>query len=115
MIGSFAAPFAPTPMTMLAVASVSLAGGGGLFALATTDMMARVSPRQVSAAGGITAAAQSLAYIVANLLIGPSVQISGTYTPAFLGLTAWILPGCLVWLLWRLAPSPRLPDIASDR
>ncbi len=115
MIGSFAAPFAPTPMAMLAVASVSLAGGGGLFALATTDMMARVSPRQVSAAGGITAAAQSLAYIVANLLIGPSVQISGSYTPAFLGLTAWILPGCVVWLLWRLAPSPRLPAVATDR
>jgi ACS family hexuronate transporter-like MFS transporter len=115
MIGSFAAPFAGSPLATLLVASVSLAGGGGLFALATTDMMARVSPRQVSAAGGITAAAQSLAYIVANLLIGPSVQASGSYTPAFIGLTAWILPGCIVWLLWRLAPSPRSPDIATER
>jgi ACS family hexuronate transporter-like MFS transporter len=115
MIGSFAAPFAGSPLAMLLIASVSLAGGGGLFALATTDMMTRVSPRQVSAAGGITAAAQSLAYIVANLLIGPSVQASGSYTPAFIGLTAWILPGCIVWLLWRLAPSPRLPDITTDR
>lgn len=115
MLGSFAAPFAGTPLATLLIASVSLAGGGGLFALATTDMMTRVSPRQVSAAGGITAAAQSLAYIVANLLIGPSVQAAGSYTPAFLGLTAWILPGCVVWLLWRLAPSPRLPDIAANR
>lgn len=115
MIGSFAAPFAGTPLATLLVASVSLAGGGGLFALATTDMMTRVSPRQVSAAGGITAAAQSLAYIVANLLIGPSVQAAGSYTPAFIALTAWILPGCVIWLLWRLAPSPRLPDIVVNQ
>jgi ACS family hexuronate transporter-like MFS transporter len=105
VMASFGAPFAGGPFAVLVVASVSLAGGGGLFALATTDMMMRVSPRQVSAAGGLTAAAQSLAYIIANPLIGRSVHASNSYTPAFLVLTAWVLPGCVAWLLWRLAPS----------
>ena len=104
MLPSFVAPFAGGPLITLLVASVSLSGGGGLFALATTEMMARVPSSQVSAAGGITAAAQSLAYIVANPLIGRSVKASGSYTPAFLALTAWVLPGCIGWLLLRPAP-----------
>lgn len=106
MIG-FIAPFGGGPYAVLLLASVSLSGGGGLFALATTEMMARVPSRQVSAAGGITAAAQSLAYIVASPLIGRSIQASGSYTPAFLALTAWVIPGCVVWLLWHHAGSPR--------
>jgi MFS transporter, ACS family, hexuronate transporter len=114
MMASFVAPFAGSPLAVLLVASVSLSGGGGLFALATTDMMSRVSPRQVSAAGGITAAAQSLAYIVANPLIGASIDATGHYTTAFLVLTAWVLPGCIAWLLWRLAPSPRAAEVVAD-
>lgn len=115
MMASFVAPFAGGPLAVLLVASVSLSGGGGLFALATTEMMARVPSRQVSAAGGLTAAAQSLAYIVANPLIGRSIQASGSYTAAFLVLTAWVLPGCAVWLLWRHAGSSRAAPVPADR
>ena len=104
-MASFVAPFAGGPLPTLLLASVSLAGGGGLFALATTEMMARVPSSQVSAAGGITAAAQSLAYIVASPLIGRSVQASGSYTSSFLALAAWVIPGCVGWLLLRPAPS----------
>ncbi len=114
VMASFVAPFAGGPLAVLLLASVSLSGGGGLYALATTEMMARVPSSQVSAAGGLTAAAQSLAYIVASPLIGRSVQASGNYTAAFLALTAWVIPGCVAWLLWRQAPSPRA-DLPADR
>ena len=115
MMASFVAPFAGGPLAVLLVASVSLSGGGGLFALATTEMMARVPSRQVSAAGGITAAAQSLAYIVANPLIGRSIQASGSYTSAFLALTAWVVPGCAVWLLWHHAGSTPAEPVPEKR
>lgn len=115
MLPSFIAPFAGGPLVTLLVASVSLSGGGGLFALATTEMMARVPSSQISAAGGITAAAQSLAYIIANPLIGRSVQASGNYTPSFLALTAWVLPGCIGWLLLRPAQPPSADVAAADR
>ena len=49
---------------------VSAAGGGGLYTLLTADMMARVDPARVSAAGGLTAAAQSLVYVVLNPIVG---------------------------------------------
>jgi ACS family hexuronate transporter-like MFS transporter len=115
MMVSFYAPFAGGPLAVMLVVSVSLTGGGGLFALATTEMMARVPSRQVSAAGGLTAAAQSLAYIVAGPLIGRSIQSSGSYTSAFLVLTAWVLPGCGLWLLWHGAGASRAVPVPADR
>ncbi|MEP7126290.1 MAG: MFS transporter [Byssovorax sp.] len=115
MIVSFAAPFAGGPYAVMGVVSVALSGGGGLFALATTEMMARVPSRQVSAAGGLTAAAQSLAYIVAGPLIGRSIQATGSYTTAFLALTAWVLPGCLGWLLWQHAGASPAAPVPADR
>jgi ACS family hexuronate transporter-like MFS transporter len=114
MAVSFVAPFAGGPYAVLVCASISLSGGGGLFALATTEMLARVPSRQVSAAGGLTAAAQSLAYIIANPLIGWSIQRTGSYTAAFLALTSWVFPGCIAWLLWPVAASPRAV-VAADR
>lgn len=100
-----------TPWQTTAVAGLALAGGGGVYALATADMLARVPPRQVAAAGGITAAAQSLALIVAFPLIGAVVQSTlatsptTSYHPVVLGLAAWMLPGAVAWLL--LPPEPR--------
>ncbi|MBI2388478.1 MAG: MFS transporter [Deltaproteobacteria bacterium] len=100
-------PLARGPWSGLALAGVALAGGGGLFALLTSDMPARVPKDAVSLAGGITAAAQSLAYVVANPLIGRSVQATGQYTNALVALALWTVPGCLLWLWWR--PPPRHP------
>jgi MFS transporter, ACS family, hexuronate transporter len=97
-------PFAPGPWSAVAIAGVALAGGGGLFALLTADMLMRVEPGVVSTAGGIVAAAQSLAYIVVNPLIGMSVQSSGSYLPSMIGVSLWVLPGCLVWLAWKPPP-----------
>jgi hypothetical protein len=100
-------PFAggvwPTVVTM----SVAMAGGGGLYALATADMLARVPPKVVSSAGGICAAAQSIAHIIANPLIGRSVKAWGSYTPILIILSAWVIPGVVAWLLWRPPPPYR--------
>jgi hypothetical protein len=97
---------AGTPWGSIAICSVALAGGGGLFALLTSDMLARVPPSAVSLAGGCTAAAQSLAYIVANPLIGRTVQRTGSYSTVLTALAIWTIPGCLAWLLWK--PPPRV-------
>jgi ACS family hexuronate transporter-like MFS transporter len=106
-------PFAPGPWSAVAIAGVALAGGGGLFALLTADMLMRVEPAVVSTAGGITAAAQSLAYIVVNPLIGMSVQSSGSYLPSMIGVSLWVVPGCLVWLAWKPPPPYSAPPAQS--
>jgi predicted MFS family arabinose efflux permease len=99
------APFAKTPWQAMGITAMALAGGGGLFAMLTHDMLARVSPAAISLAGGCTAAAQSLAYVVANPLIGRAVERSGSYRMVFFTLAAWAIPGCVAWLSWP--PPPR--------
>ena len=96
----FAMPFAPTPLTAMLVAGVALVGGGGMFALLSSDMLARVPARLVSSASGLTAAAQSLSYIIVNPLVGRSVDRWHSFTPALIALTLWVVPGTLLWLLW---------------
>ena len=93
------------PVEAMIVASVSMAGGGGLYALTTSDLMARIPATWVSTAGGLLATAQSFAYIAVNPLIGRSVTGTGAYGPSLLGLTAWAVPACVIWCLWRL-PDP---------
>jgi MFS transporter, ACS family, hexuronate transporter len=99
------APFAPTPLLSMLLAGIALAGGGGLFALLTADMLARVSPQAISLAGGCTAAAQSLAYIVANPLIGAAVQRGASYSSVLVVLAAWTVPGCVLWLVTKAPPE----------
>jgi ACS family hexuronate transporter-like MFS transporter len=101
-----AMPFAPGAWSAVIVASVSMAGGGGVYALLTGDMLSRVSPARVSMAGGMTAAAQSLAYVVANPLVGAAVQRTHSYTGAVVALGAVVLPGAVAWTLWPV-PTPR--------
>lgn len=80
--------------------SLSMAGGGGLYALATADMMARVPPRSVSTAGGISAAAQSLTYVINSLLIGSFLDSGGSYRAVLIALGVWAIPGSLIWIFW---------------
>jgi hypothetical protein len=47
------------------------------------------------------AAAQSLALIISNPLIGRVVDRIDDYGPIGVGLAVWVIPGSLVWLLWR--------------
>jgi hypothetical protein len=60
-------------------------------------MITRVGPAVAATAGGVTAAAQSLAYIVANPLIGRAVDHFESYDVVFLALAGWMLPGAALW------------------
>ena len=99
-------PFVSGPWSAVLVASVAGAGGGGLYALLTADMLGRVAPSRVSIAGGLCAAAQSLAYVVANPLVGASVDRTGRYTVALIALGAVVAPGAVAWMAWPVR-APR--------
>jgi ACS family hexuronate transporter-like MFS transporter len=88
---------ATTPWSFVAAVSVAIAGGGAMFALVTEDMLSRVAPTKVSTASGITAASQSVAYVIANPLIGLARErYSDASVATVLG--ALVIPGALVWL-----------------
>ncbi len=102
------APLCTSEWPLTIVLGLSLAGGGGLFAILVADMIARVGPAVAATAGGVTAAAQSLAYIAANPLIGRGVERFGDYDAVFVGLALWMLPGALLWhATGRDAPAAR--------
>jgi MFS transporter, ACS family, hexuronate transporter len=87
------------PSTLLV--GFAAAGGGGLYTLLTADMMARVNPQRASEAAGVTAAAQSLTYVVLNPLVGHFVDrlhsfdrvVTALGALAILGATAWCALG----------------------
>ena len=106
-------PLAHTPWQSTALCAVGLAGVGACFALVTAEMLRRVAPSRVAQAGGMTAAAQSLAYIVANPLIGWSVDRTGNHLAAAVACGLWVVPGCLVWLAWPEA-SAEIPQRSLD-
>jgi ACS family hexuronate transporter-like MFS transporter len=89
---------------------VSAAGAGGLYTLLTADMMSRIDPARVSAAGGLTAAAQSLVYIVLNPVVGRWIDVSHSYDGplAMLGLVA--IPGAIAWSAWSPAQPHHEPQ-----
>lgn len=105
-------PFHRGAYGMLAIASIAMAGGGAIFALLTADMLARVAPGNVAAAGGVTAAAQSLAYILCNPLVGLSVEQSHAYNLACVSIGALVAPGALIWML---LPAPPRHGATADR
>jgi predicted MFS family arabinose efflux permease len=94
-------PLATTPLAAIIVISIALAGVGGAFALLTSEMLASVPRERVSTAAGITAAAQSIAYVVSSPLVGVSVQRTHGYALAAVVLAAWSAPGTLYWILAR--------------
>jgi ACS family hexuronate transporter-like MFS transporter len=105
-------PFAVTPWAAMSFMGLSMAGGGIVYTLATADLLSRVPPNAVSFAGGTIACAQSVAIIIANPLIGLSVDRSGSYDVAIYALAAWVLPGGLAWLLLR--PRSTEPSSMTD-
>ena len=101
-------PLAGGPWVASVIAGVALLGGGGMYALLTSELMARVEPSAVATAGGVCAAAQSVTHIVALPLVGKAAQAAGSYAPAGVVLGLWVLPWTLAWALAsrRLAPPP---------
>jgi hypothetical protein len=105
-------PFAPTPASAMAFASVAMAGGAGMYVLATLAATSRVSPGAVATVGGIGAAMQSIVQIISNAGIGEWVGRYGSYTFVFVSLALWALPGAAVWLLWD--PRPRATAVSAE-
>lgn len=102
-------PLAPSPAAAIALFSIAGCGGGGIYVLATNDMLARVPLERTSAAGGIAAAAQSLAHIIAGPLIGWTIDRTGGHTVALVVLGAIVVPTSLAWVFW---PGFRTPPSA---
>jgi ACS family hexuronate transporter-like MFS transporter len=94
-------PLAATPWQSMIVMGFAVAGSGAIYTLVTSDLLARMPPGSVSFAGGILAGAQSLALIIANPLIGRTVDRLGTYDAPSIFLGLWAIPGGVIWLLWR--------------
>jgi predicted MFS family arabinose efflux permease len=93
-------PQAPGPWTVAILGGVAMAGGGALYALLTADMIARIHPAHASTAGGLTAAAQSLMYIVLNPIIGRYADRTHSFDAVLVTLGAITIPGALAWMVW---------------
>ncbi|MBL8602165.1 MAG: MFS transporter [Myxococcales bacterium] len=98
---------ADSPAIATVWASLLMLGGGGTYAMLTSDMLARVPARAVSAAGGLCASAQALAFVVSNVLIGRGVASSGSFRGVLVGLALCVVPGALAWHLWPGVPPVR--------
>jgi predicted MFS family arabinose efflux permease len=93
-------PLAHGAAVTVLLASLALFGAGACFALLTSDMLSRVDARHVSRAGGLTAAAQSLAYVAANLIIGAVLDHAQSFDGVLVGLGLIVVPGTIAWIAW---------------
>jgi MFS transporter, ACS family, hexuronate transporter len=98
------APLAPTPALAMVAFGAAACGGGGIYVIVTADMFARVPLERTSSAGGMTAAAQSLAHIVASPLVGMAIDRTHGYSGALVFLGLAVIPTSLAFVLW---PSMR--------
>lgn len=103
-------PLATGPWMATVIMGVAVAGTGALYTITASDLLGRVPPASVSLASGVLAGAQSLAYIVMNPLVGASVDYTGSYTAASIFIGLWVVPGALLWIVWKpasiRAPAP---------
>jgi len=110
-----AVPFAHGPWACVIIASFAMVGAGGLYTLATNDMLTQASRGKEAATSSFTTLTQSLVYILVNPLIGHVVQVTGSYRWVMISAGVWALPGCIYWLVHaalttapvRTSPAPR--------
>jgi hypothetical protein len=100
-----AVPFAHGPHACVLLVSIAMTGAGGLYTLATSDMLAKAPRGAVPATAGFTTLTQSLIYILVSPIIGKSVEHFGNYTWVMVGAGLWVVPGCAYWLAF--APADR--------
>jgi hypothetical protein len=96
-------PSAHTPQTCVLIASVAMAGAGGLYTLATNDMLSQAPTGKVAPTSSFTTLTQSLIYIVVSPVIGRVVEVFGSYKWVMIGAGLWAFPGCMYWFFqaWR--------------
>jgi len=93
-------PLATSPALAVALLGLSACGGGGIYVLVTADMLSRVPLDKTSSAGGMTAAAQSLAHIIASPLVGMAIDRTHSYSLVLVVLGLVVVPTSLAFTLW---------------
>jgi predicted MFS family arabinose efflux permease len=93
-----AVPFAHGPLMCVVICSIAMCGAGGLYTLATSDMLAFAPRGSVPVTTGLTTLTQSLVYIIVSPIIGKIVELSGDYRWVMVGAGLWVLPGSLFWI-----------------
>ncbi len=81
------------------IASASMLGAGGLYTLATSDMLAHTPRHLIPSTTGFTTFVQSLMYVVLSPIIGICVEHFGHYEWVMIGAGLWVLPLTLFWLI----------------
>jgi len=107
-------PLVHGPWPCVMIASLAMGGAGGLYTLATTDMLALAPRGSVPATTGLTTLMQSLVYIIVSPIIGKMVETFGDYRWVMVGAGTWVIPGCLIWLAHASVHSERGGRRLSD-
>jgi ACS family hexuronate transporter-like MFS transporter len=94
-----AVPLAHGPGACILLASLAMVGAGGLYTLATSDMLAHTRAGTIPLATGLTTVTQSFVYVVVSPIIGFAVQRFGNYDWVMIGAGTWIVPGAVFWLM----------------
>jgi ACS family hexuronate transporter-like MFS transporter len=106
------APFATSAAVAMALFAACECGGAGIYVLVTADMLARVPVDRASSAGGMTAAAQSLALIIAAPLVGFLIDKTGGYGAALVALGIMAVPTTAIFAAW---PVSATSSVGADR
>jgi len=86
------------PAVCIVLSSISMLGAGGLYTLATSDMLAHTPRYAVPSTTGFTTVVQSFVYIIASPIIGKCVELFGNYNWVMYGAGLWVVPLTLIWL-----------------
>lgn len=105
------AHFVEGPWARVALGSLSMAGGAGMYVIGTADMLRRVEPRDAALASGLSAAVQSIVHVIANPLVGTVVDRTHAWGYVLaVGLLA--LPCAAAWIF---LPGERRPSGDANR
>ncbi|MBX3192741.1 MAG: MFS transporter [Labilithrix sp.] len=94
------APLAPSPAIAVVIFGAAACGGGGIYVSVTADMLGRVPLDRTSSAGGMTAAAQSLAHIVASPLVGYAIDRTHGFGLVLVILGLVSIPTTIAFAFW---------------
>jgi ACS family hexuronate transporter-like MFS transporter len=107
-----AVPFAHTPQVCVLIASLAMAGAGGLYTLATNDMLSHAPTGKVAPTSSFTTLTQSLIYIIISPIIGRVVEVFGSYRWVMIAAGLWAIPGCVYWFFQAWSSSRAVPNPA---